>query len=152
MVNIMNDSNQTHEYRLPAETNSNNQSKRKLGRVVLILTFIAILASLVYGIIALVKAGPDIISQVRDIFIIILAIESFIIGIALIILVFQLAALSNTLQNEIKPILNDTKKTINTVKGTTSFLSQRAVKPVITLNSYLAGAKKLFEMLGSFKK
>ena len=133
-----------------SQTDPNMIDKKKV--IWLILLFLLIVAATVYGVIKLVSAGPDATSQVRDIFIILLALESFIIGAALVILVIQLASLTNMLQNEIKPIITDTKDTISTVKGTADFISKRAVKPVITANSYMAGAKKFFEILGIIKK
>ncbi|MGV8027072.1 MAG: hypothetical protein AB2L18_10990 [Anaerolineaceae bacterium] len=117
-----------------------------------IVIFLLVMAATIYGIFALVKAGPGTTSQVRDIFIIVLALESLVIGMTLVILAIQLASLTNMLQNEIKPIITNARETIDTVKGTADFLSQRAVKPVIAANSYMAGAKKLFEILGILKK
>ncbi len=118
----------------------------------IIFAIIIILAATIYGIFWLTRAGPDTTSQVRDIFIIVLAFESLVIGIALVILVMQLALLTNMLQTEIKPIISDARETIDTVKGTTNFLSKRAVEPVIKVNSYVIGARKIFEMLGIIKK
>jgi len=46
-----------------------------------------------------------------------MAFESLIIGVTLVILMIQLATLINLLQNEIKPILNSTNETVNTLKG-----------------------------------
>jgi hypothetical protein len=66
-------------------------------------------------------------------------------------LVVQLALLINLLQNEIKPILETTRKTVNTLKGTTAFLSEHAVKPVVNLGSMAAGLKKLGEIIGIIK-
>lgn len=132
------------------QTDSNMIDKKKL--VWGIIVFLLIIAATVFCIFKLFEAGPDTTSQIRDIFIIVLALESFIIGAALVILVIQLASLTNMLQSEIKPIITDTKETISTVKGTADFISRRAVKPVIAANSYMAGAKKFFEILGILKK
>ncbi len=84
----------------------------------------------------------------RDIFIIFMAVESLIIGVALVILLIQLATLLNLLQNEIKPILRSTSETINTLRGTTEFLSENLVDPVIKLNSSIAGLRRLFSLFG----
>ncbi|HKI54888.1 MAG TPA: hypothetical protein VJ987_12245, partial [Anaerolineales bacterium] len=43
--------------------------------------------------------------KIRDIFIIVVALESLIIGVALVVLIVQLASLINLLQNEVRPIL-----------------------------------------------
>ena len=74
--------------------------------------------------------------------------ETFLIGAALIILIIQLALLSNLLQNEIRPILSSTKETIRTVKGTSQFLSDRAVGPIISIGGLLAGGRKLLKIIG----
>jgi len=66
---------------------------------------------------------------------------------ALVVLIIQLAILINLLQNEIKPILHSTNETVNTLKGTTVFLSNNLVQPVLKLNEYLAGLKKLLDLL-----
>jgi hypothetical protein len=55
--------------------------------------------------------------------------------------------LVNLLNNEIKPMLAATNETISTLRGTTQFLSENLVDPVIKLNSYVAGLQK---MLGVF--
>jgi amino acid permease len=77
-----------------------------------------------------------------------MALESLLIGAALVVLIIQLASLINLLQNEVKPILKSTNETVNTLRGTTEFLSENLVEPVIKLNSYLAGLKKLFDLFG----
>ncbi len=91
-------------------------------------------------------------TTIRDIFIIFMALESLIIGVALIILIIQLASLINLLQNEVKPILDATNETVNTLRGTTQFLSENLVEPVMKLNSYLAALQRLLEMVGLKKK
>jgi hypothetical protein len=117
-----------------------------------------ILAAIIAGIVILVAAiieavyflvnNPDSASNVRDIFIIFMAFESLIIGAALVVLVIQIASLVNLLQNEIAPILQSTSETVNTLRGTTEFLSENLVEPVIKLNSYLAGLRRIIEIFG----
>ncbi len=91
-------------------------------------------------------------NKIRDVFIIIVAIESGVIGVALVVLIVQLAALINLLQNEVKPILLATNETVNTLRGTTEFLSENVVEPVIKLNGYLAGLYRMLELMGVRKK
>ncbi len=112
------------------------------------IAVIIILAGIIVAIIALTKY-PDVATNVRDIFIIFMAFELLIIGGALVVLVIQIASLINLLQNEVKPILQSTSETVNTLRGTTEFLSENLVEPVIKLNSYLAGLRKFFDMFGS---
>lgn len=90
--------------------------------------------------------------KIRDIFIIVVALESLVIGVALIVLVIQLASLINLLQNEVKPILKATTDTVNNLRGTAEFLGENVVEPVIKLNSYLAGLYRMLELMGIKKK
>ncbi len=111
------------------------------------LVGLVVLALIIGGIYALLVSSPDSVGKIRDIFIIFLALESLITGIVLIVLVVQIALLINLLQNEIKPILESTNETVNTLKGTTTFLSNNLAAPVIKMNEYLAGLKKLLDLL-----
>jgi amino acid permease len=85
----------------------------------------------------------------RDLFIILLAMEGIVMGIALIVLVIQLAALLNILQNEVRPIVDNANETVTTVKGTAQFMSQNLVEPVIKMSAFLAGVGGLLrEVMG----
>ena len=108
---------------------------------------VLVLALLVWAVVAL-SSNPAAAANVRDIFIIFMALESLLVGAALVVLIIQLASLINLLQNEVKPILKSTNETVNTLRGTSAFLSENLVEPVIKLNSYLAGLKKLFDLFG----
>jgi hypothetical protein len=115
---------------------------------------IGIVAGAVILVIALAVAAvylvghPDKAASIRDVFIIFMALEFIVIGAALVVLMFQLAVLTNMLQHEIKPILDSTNETINTVRGTTTFLSENLVGPVVKLNSYLAAISQVVDSLG----
>lgn len=86
--------------------------------------------------------------KIRDVFIIVVALETLVIGVALIVLIVQLASLINLLQNEVRPILHATSETVNTLRGTAEFLGENVVEPVIKLNGHLAGLKRMLELLG----
>jgi len=86
--------------------------------------------------------------KIRDVFIIVVALESLVIGVALIVLIIQLASLINLLQNEVKPILQATTDTVNTLRGTAEFLGENFVEPVVKLNGYLAGLRRMLELMG----
>lgn len=90
--------------------------------------------------------------RIRDVFIIVVALESLVIGVALIILIIQLASLINLLQNEVRPILTATNETVNNLRGTAEFLGENMVEPVIKLNGYLAGMNRVIELMGFRKK
>jgi hypothetical protein len=121
--------------------------KKKATTWPIVLGGLVFLAVIVGIIVLLMSAGSDSVGKIRDIFIIFMALESLIIGIVLVILIVQLSILINLLQNEIKPILQATNETVNTLKGTTTFISDNLAEPVIKLNEYLAGLRKLLEVL-----
>jgi hypothetical protein len=121
--------------------------KQKAKTWPIILGGLIVLALVVGFIILLMMTGAENVGKIRDIFLIFMALESLIIGIVLVILIVQMAVLINLIQNEIKPILKTTNETVNTLKGTTTFISDNLAEPVIKLNEYLAGFSKLVEVL-----
>ncbi len=98
--------------------------------------------------IALVN-NPTQAASVRDVFIIFMALEFMFIGAALVILIVQLAVLTNMLQHEIKPILESTNETVNTVRGTTLFVSENLVEPIMKLNSYVAALSSVMDTISA---
>jgi hypothetical protein len=127
------------------------EATQKKAMIWLVLVVILVLAGLAVGTIFLLRSDVGTTSHIRDIFIIFMALESFIIGLALIVLIVQLATLINLLQNEIKPILNSTSETVNTLRGTATFLSNNLAEPVIKLNESVAVVRKLVDFLKIWK-
>lgn len=119
-----------------------------IGAVIGVIIFLALIG---WAIISLAQ-HPAAAQNVRDIFIIFMALEFLLIGVALIILIVQLANLINLLQNEVKPILESTNETANTLRGTAAFLSQNLSEPLIQLNSYIAALRRVIELLGLARK
>ena len=128
----------------PEETNN---KKATIAIIVVAVILIAIIA----GIIVLSLQEPGTVTKVRDLFIILMALMLFVIGLALVVLIVQIADLTNLLKNEVKPILNSTTDTVNTLRGTVRFMSDNLTEPVIKLNESLAGMKKIFQLF-NFKK
>jgi hypothetical protein len=125
------------------------QMKRTMTGVIIgAVIFLVLLGVAIYFL--LQPATPT--DKIRDIFIIIVALESLIIGVALIVLVTQLASLINLLQNEVRPILKATNDTVNNLRGTAEFLGENVVEPVVKLNGYLAGLTRMLELMGLKKK
>ena len=138
-----------------SESSEKVEEKRTVQgvRIWLIIVAVVILLALVaVAVYFLITAKPAVTTQIRDVFIIFMALEFMILGVAMVILIIQLAKLVNLLQNEVKPILEATSETINTLKGTTDFLSENLVNPVIKLNSYMSGIKKVLDLLKIVRK
>jgi len=137
------------EVKTPEQIEQEKQMKRTMTAVSIGAVILLVLLGLaIYYL--LQPASPT--DKIRDIFIIIVALESLVIGVALIVLIVQLASLINLLQNEVRPILNATNDTVNNLRGTTEFLGENVVEPVIKLNSYLAGLNRMLELMGIRKK
>ncbi len=89
-------------------------------------------------------------TQIRDIAVVILALESVIIGIILIIFLWQMIAFIRFMRDEVKPIIGDLQETSRVVKGTTNFLTEEVVSPTIKVSSVIAGLTKAAKT--AFKK
>jgi len=137
----------------PEELAAQKQKELEMRRTMIGVTIgaIVLLALLGVAIFFLLQPGTPT-DKIRDVFIIVVALESLIIGVALIVLIVQLASLINLLQNEVKPILNATTETVNNLRGTAEFLGENVVEPVIKLNGYLAGLYRMLELMGVKKK
>jgi hypothetical protein len=133
----------------PTPTPEELAQRRKMV-ITAIVVVIILLAGIIGSVIFLLQPGTPT-DKIRDIFIIFMAVESLLIGLALVILIVQLAQLINLLQNEIKPIIHSTNETINTLRGTAVFLSDNLTEPVMKINEFLAAFKQLREIFG-FKK
>jgi hypothetical protein len=137
----------------PEESPTSKEAERRSRNIVtlIIVGIIVVLALLGVAIYLLLQpATPT--DRIRDVFIIVVALESLVIGVALIVLIVQLASLINLLQNEVRPILTATNDTVNHLRGTAEFLGENVVEPVIKLNGYLAGMNRVIELMGIKKK
>jgi hypothetical protein len=128
----------------PAEQSLTPEQRRMMigGAIFGLLIFIGLVAAVIG-----MYLNPAATVVIRDIFIIVMALESLVIGFTLIILMIQVARLTNLLQHEIKPILQNTNETVNTVRGTAVFISENLVDPVMKLNGYIAAIGKFFELI-----
>jgi hypothetical protein len=135
--------------RTPEQIEQEKQMKRTMTAVVIgVVILLILLGVAIYFL--LQPATPT--DRIRDVFIIVVALESLVIGVALIVLIVQMASLINLLQNEVRPILHATNETVNNLRGTAEFLGENVVEPVIKLNSYLAGLYRMLELMGIKKK
>ncbi len=116
----------------------------KVGIVVGVLVGVALLVVVVI----LLLKNPGTTETVRDLFIILLALESLVIGTLLLVLVYQLITLVRMLRDDIKPIIESTQETVNTAKGTATFVSQQVSKPAITALGYTSGIARSLRVLG----
>jgi len=116
-----------------------------LGMIVIISLGLLVLG--LYFLLNPELTSNETVSRVRDVFIILMALESMLTGLALTILIVQVARLTNLLENEVKPILDSTNETVSNLRGTTKFLSDNLVEPVIKLNEVVAVFQRMIDIL-----
>ena len=126
------------------ETNSNDTKI-----IWIIIGIILVLAGLIY---LFIRLGPEVTGQIRDVTLIITALEFIITTTAFVVLCVQAAKLVNFLKYEISPILKTTEKTAKKLYGTASFLSDAAVEPTIEAASTVSGIKKAADTILSIFK
>jgi hypothetical protein len=89
-------------------------------------------------------------ANIRDIFIIFLALMSMLVVVALVLIALT-ARLVLMLQNEVTPLLMTIDETLRTIRGTTVFMSDNVVNPVVKASSFAAGARRFLEVLAGVK-
>lgn len=139
---------------VPSDQTGSSTPKKKnitvLNIIVAIVLVLIILTALVLLTIFCIQ-NPSKAIVIRDILVIMLSMGVIVTSVAFSILLIQLSILINLVNNEMIPIINSTKETVDTLKGTTKFISQELAGPIIKLNSYLAGIKKLFSVFKIIK-
>lgn len=89
--------------------------------------------------------GAAVVSLLRDADIILVAFETLLIGILLIVLTIQVQALVSLLRDEMRPMLETINDTLATVRGTTQFVSHHMVSPTIQAASFMAGVRRVLK-------
>jgi uncharacterized oligopeptide transporter (OPT) family protein len=92
------------------------------------------------------------VAVVRDVAIIVLAVESIVIGVMLIVLIWEIRSLAKLLREEIKPILDSADETVRTMRGTTTFVSETLVNPIVRVSSFVSGVGQALRILTRRKK
>ena len=87
-------------------------------------------------------ATADFVSIARDLLLILMVLQGMLIGIGLLVVIFQLAALLNVLQSEIDPVMDSARETATTVKGTAQFISRHVTEPVIKTHTRVRQAQQ----------
>jgi hypothetical protein len=116
---------------------------RTIGIIVIVLLIVAAIGAALW---AMATHAPAT-AVVRDIAIIVLALITGVIGIFLAILIFQVQALIGLLRHEIKPILDSANQTVSTVRGTSTFVSDTVVSPVIEVLGFVSGVRRTAKVL-----
>lgn len=90
---------------------------------------------------------PAIAAVLRDVLIIALTLQLILLAAVSIFLVYRLIRLVDWLQQEIQPILQRARETVDTVHGTSVFLGRRLARPTIEAASVAAGVTQALRTL-----
>ncbi len=134
----------------PSEQKELTAEQKKL-LVIAIIVVLLIVVLIGVSIYYLLQPSTDT-ERIRNIFIIFMALASLLVGLTFVILMVQLARFINLLNNEVQPILQSTDETVSNLRGTTEFLSDYLVEPVIKMNEYISGILQLFQTIGLARK
>ena len=124
-------------------------------RPMIVGVIVAVVVIILFGLLGWwLFTNPPAAAVLRDIFIIFLGLGAFLIILLLIALVvitiyliLKINDLVQLLNREIKPVLLQLQSTVSTAQGTAKFLSEQAVKPVITTASTVSATKAIFRSL-----
>ncbi len=129
-----------------AEVSAGLGASRMPAIIAAVVAFVILLVLVIFGV--LLYNNPVAAARLRDIFIILLGIQSIFIGLLLIVAVvaiiyvaLKMYDLTQFIENELRPILQRADDTMRTVHSRTVFLSDTAVKPVIEVMSWGASVR-----------
>jgi len=119
--------------------------------VVVIIAFVGIVALLGGAGFLLYRSEPRVTEFLRDVAIIILAFETlvviFFLGVVTVLLIYVIL----TLEREIKPVLDATSETVYTVRGTTTFVSDTVVSPIMQVASIVGAVKGAVQAIAGLR-
>lgn len=122
---------------------SNGVNSIVIGSIILLITLgLALVIGAVLLALNAEAAAPGV-EIIRDLMIIVLALLLALVGTAIVVLLIQIARLVNLLNNEVQPLIQAASDTINTVRGTATFLSNNLVEPVMAVNSAVKGVTRM---------
>ena len=134
------------------EPSASELRKRRLilyGSIAGLVLLLILLGLAVYW--AVQPQHQEVTRGLRDVAIIFLAFLSIVIGAMLVALLYQVSMLTLLLRDEVKPLLESINETMNTVRGTTMFMSNNIVEPTIKVASTLSGVWRTLETLAGIR-
>ena len=126
--------------------NSRNEpSLRKLAVSFGVIMLLLVAGLVLFGMFLL--RNPDLTRTLRDLVIIVLALEMLVMGIAIIVVTIQLARLLHLIRYEIKPILEQASDTIVALRSIVRLVNDNVAAPVVKLGGTLAGAVRFLRII-----
>ncbi len=133
-----------------AQVSAGLGASRKPAIIAGAVALIVLAALIAIGV--LLFSNPPVAAVLRDIFIILLGIQTMIIGllmvvavVAIIYVALKMYDLTQFVENELRPILRRVDDGVRVVHSRTVFISDAAVKPVIDVLSYGAAVRGIIK-------
>lgn len=114
---------------------------------IIFATVVVVVILALAGLIYTLFVNPIAAARLRDVAIILLALESVVMMLLLVGTLIFLWWIILILKDEVIPILESTSETVSTVRGTTTFVSDKVVSPLIKVSGYMAGARQALKVL-----
>ncbi|RPJ55522.1 MAG: hypothetical protein EHM12_12055 [Dehalococcoidia bacterium] len=134
------------------EPNRPRRHSRLRGKMFLAFGAAILLLAAAVAVVIVLLRDDALTRSVRDILLILVALEFLVVGVALAVMLVQLSRLLLMLDLEIRPMLENANETLNTLRGTSLFLGENLVGPVIELSSSLAAIQRVLSALGIFRR
>jgi hypothetical protein len=151
----------TSTYDEQEQESPTEQSGINFVQIAIAVTVGLVLAIVVIFVVAIVLANnalgdvttvAAIIQIIRDLLIIFVMLQGILIVVAFAIIIVQIARLVNLLQNEVKPILENTQDTVKTASGTVRFISDNLAQPIIKTSGFLAGVSVVLSNITGIRR
>ncbi len=133
--------------RLPDEFVQEQTKTRQTRRRMTIVGVVAgvVLLLIIAGFVWMISAGVT--GVVRDIVIILLAVEALLLVGLTLYLVVQMTLLVQMMRRELMPLVKSAQETVNSARGTTAFVGQKIVKPTAEASANVARVTRMFQVL-----
>lgn len=142
---------------LPAPAENGEFDSEQLQRIVIIIVIALVVVGLTLIGVAIflalnastTAAGVEV---VRDVLIIVLTLQFIVIGVAFTVLLIQVARFVNLLNNEVQPIIESTKETVNILRGTAVFISRNVAQPAVEGTATVRGLSRVLNDVDAIRK
>ncbi len=124
-------------------TNTERKMRRRMRLIGVAVAIIVILIVLVF--VGMIAAGIQ--DKVRDIVIILLALESLTIGGVTLFLLYQVIMLVTLLREELIPLIHSAQDTVNSARGTAVYVSRKVVVPSMRAATAMARLQTMARVL-----
>lgn len=132
---------------LPDETVTSSSAEKKSRRTTTLIGVGAVVLVLliILGFVLMISGGVT--GVVRDIVIILLALESLVLVGLTVFMVIQVTLLVRMVRDEVRPLIQSAQETVNSARGTTQFVAKHIVTPTANAAGNTARVTRMFQVL-----